>query len=310
MRIFVTGATGFIGLNVVRELIGAGHQVLGLARSDDGAQALVAAGAKVQRGTIEDLDSLRDGAAASDGVIHLAFNHDFSNFAANCEADRRAIEVLGSVLEGSGRPMIVTSGMATLAQGRPATEDDAPLPPSPAYPRASEVTGEKFVSRGVGVSVVRLPQVHDTMKQGLVTYAIAIARQKGVSAYIGDGRNRWAAVHVLDAARLYRLAIEKHETGARYHAVAEEGVSARDIAEAIGHGLKVPVVSISPEEAATHFGWLARFAALDLTGSSVQTQARLGWRPTGRGLIADLEEMDYSESAAYSAAATPVSASR
>jgi nucleoside-diphosphate-sugar epimerase len=293
MRVFVTGATGFIGSALVRELIDAGHRVLGLARSDAGAQSLIAAGAQVHRGSLEDLESLRSGAAAADAVIHTAFIHDFSRFAENCEADKRAIETLGAALEGSGRLLLVTSGLATVAEGRVPTEEDAPLPPSPSYPRASEETAERLLKRGVRVSAVRLPQVHDTVKQGLVSYVIAVAREKGVSAYVGDGFNRWAAVHVLDAARLYRLALEKQEAGARYHAVAEEGVPARNIAEAIGRGLKVPVVSKSPEEAASHFGWLERFAGRDLTGSSVETQRRLGWHPTGPGLIADLDRMDY-----------------
>ena len=292
MKTFVTGATGFIGSAIVRELIDAGHQVLGLARSDAGAKSLIAAGAQVHRGDLEDLESLRTGAAMSDAVIHTAFIHDFSKFAANCEIDKRALDALGSALEGSERPLLVTSGMATTAQGRLATEDDDP---SPEFPRASEATAEALVKRGVRASVVRLPQVHDTVKQGLVTYAIALAREKGVSAYVGDGLNRWAAVHLVDAAHLYRLALEKQEAGARYHAVAEEGVPARDIAEAIGRGLKVPVVSKSPEEAAAHFGWLGTFAGLDLTGSSLQTQRRLGWRPTGPGLIADLDHMRYFE---------------
>lgn len=289
MRVFITGATGFVGSAIVQELVHAGYQVLGLARSDAGARSLVAAGAQVQRGDLQDLESLRSGAAASDGVIHTAFNHDFSKFAENCEMDRRAIETLGSVLEGSERPMLVTGGLATLAQGRLATEEDAPLPPSSTYPRVSELTAEKLLTRGVRVSTVRLPQVHDTLRAGLVTYAIAVAREKGVSAYVGSGLNRWAAVHVLDTARLYRLALEKREAGARYHAVAEEGVPVRRIAEAIGRGLNIPVVSQSPEEAAAHFGFLAGFVGLDLTGSSVQTQQGLGWRPTGPGLIADLE---------------------
>ena len=289
MRVFITGATGFVGSAIVQELVHAGYQVLGLARSDAGARSLVAAGAQVQRGDLQDLESLRSGAAASDGVIHTAFNHDFSKFAENCEMDRRAIETLGSVLEGSERPMLVTGGLATLAQGRLATEEDAPLPPSSTYPRVSELTAEKLLTRGVRVSTVRLPQVHDTRRAGLVTYAIAVAREKGVSAYVGSGLNRWAAVHVLDTARLYRLALEKREAGARYHAVAEEGVPVRRIAEAIGRGLNIPVVSQSPEEAAAHFGFLAGFVGLDLTGSSVQTQQGLGWRPTGPGLIADLE---------------------
>jgi nucleoside-diphosphate-sugar epimerase len=293
MRVFVTGATGFIGSAIVQELIGAGHQALGLARSDAGAKSLIAAGAQVHRGDLQDLESLRSGAAKSDAVIHTGFIHDFSNFAKNCEIDKRAIEALGSALKGSERPLLVTSGLATVAQGRMSTEEDAPLAPSASYPRASEVTAEALLQRGVRVSVVRLPQVHNTVKQGLVTYAIAMAREKGVSAYVGDGRNRWAAVHVLDAARLYRLALEKQEAGARYHAVAEEGVPVRDIADAIGRGLKVPLVSKSAEEAAAHFGFLGMFVSRDLIGSSVQTQRRLGWRPTGPGLITDLDRAHY-----------------
>jgi nucleoside-diphosphate-sugar epimerase len=310
MRVFVTGATGFIGSVIVRELLDAGHQVLGLARSDAGARWLGAAGAEVYRGSLEDLDSLRGGAAAADAVIHTAFIHEFSKFKENCEIDKRAIEVLGSALEGSDRTMLVTAGLATVAQGRMPIEEDAPLPPSPAYPRASEVTAEKLLNRGVRVSVVRLPQVHDTVKQGLVTSTVALAREKGVSAYVGAGLNRWAAVHLLDAARLYRLAIEKQEAGARYHAVAEEGVLVREIAEAIGRGLNVPVVSKSPEEAAYHFGWLGIFAGRDLIGSSVQTQARLGWRPTGPGLIADLEQMRYLEPSADGVSAASARVSR
>lgn len=301
MKIFVTGATGFIGSVVVQELIGAGHKVIGLARSDAGAKSLAAAGAEVHRGDLQDLDTLRSRAAGSDGVIHTAFVHDFSKFAENCEIDKRAIEVLGSALEGSERPLLVTSGLATLAQGRMPTEEDAPLPPSRSYPRASESTAEAFLERGVRVSVVRLPQVHDTVKQGLVTHLIALAREKGVSVFVGDGTNRWAAVHRLDVARLYRLALEKQEAGARYHAVAQEGVPVREIAEAIGRGLKLPVVSKSPQEAAAHFGGLAVFAGRDLTGSSVQTQRRLGWHPTGPGLIADLDGANYFEQIAQAA---------
>jgi nucleoside-diphosphate-sugar epimerase len=294
MRVFVTGATGFIGSTLVRELIDAGHQVLGLARSDAGAQSLVAAGAQVQRGDLDDLDSLRSGAAQSDGVIHTAFKHDWSKFAESCETDKRAIEALGSALEGSHRPLLVTGGAAALVQGRPATEEDPAIPPSDSLPRVSEPAGLSFVERGVNAAVVRLPQVHNTVKQGLITYLVTLAREKGVSAYIGEGLNRWAAAHVLDVARLYRLALEKCEAGARYNAIAEEGVALRDIAEVIGRGLKVPVVSKSPEEAPAHFGFLAMFAGRDLIVSSKLTQERLGWRPTGPGLIADLEQMRYS----------------
>ncbi|HVU47175.1 MAG TPA: SDR family oxidoreductase [Terracidiphilus sp.] len=294
MRIFLTGATGFIGSAIVPELINAGHQVLGLTRSEAGAQALIAAGAEVHRGSLEDLESLCSGAAMSDGVIHCAFDHDFSNFMANCEKDRRAIEALGDALAASDRPLVITSGtgMGSSVPGQPATEEhfDANHP----NPRkASEIAGASVAERGVNVSVVRLPQVHDTVKQGLISYAIAVAREKGVSAYVGDGLNRWPAAHVLDVARLYRLAIERAEAGARYHAVAEEGVPVRNIAEVIGRGLNVPVVSLTPEEATAHFGWLAMFAGMDLPASSAQTQERLGWRPVGPGLITDLEQMHY-----------------
>ena len=293
MRVFLTGATGFIGSALVPELINAGHQVLGLARSDAGAQSLIAAGAEVHRGDLEDLESLRRGAAQSDGVIHTAFIHDFSKFKENCEIDKRAIETLGSALAGSDRPLIVTSGVGGLTTpGRLATEDTDP-PVNSLMPRVSEATALGMISQGVSASVMRLPQVHDPVKQGLVTYLVAQAREKGISAYVGKGLNRWSAAHVLDVARLYRLALEKHETGARYHAVAEEGVPLRDIAEVIGRGLKVPVVAMSQEEAAPHFGWLTMFAALDMPASSTQTQERLGWHPTGPGLIADLEQMRY-----------------
>lgn len=291
MKVFVTGATGFIGIPVVKEVIAAGHKVLGLARSDAGAKSLVSLGANVQRGSLEDLDSLRQGAAAVDGIIHLAFIHDFSKFKENCEKDQHAIEAMGSVIAGSNKPLIVTGGLAGLgAPGRPATEDDV-IPPDFPFPRVSEQTA--LALKGVNASVMRLPQVHDTVKQGLISYVIPLAREKGISAYIGEGRTRWAATHVSDVARAYRFALEKNESGARYHAVAEEGVTMREIAEAIGKGLKVPVKSISPEEAQAHFGWLSMFASHDLAGSSAITRKKLGWNPIGPGLIDDLDHGSY-----------------
>ena len=301
MRVFLTGATGFIGSAIVPELIDAGHQVLGLTRSDAGAQSLIAAGAEVHRGNLEDLDSLRSGAAKSDGVIHCAFDHsafgnDFSKFVEVCEKDKRAIEALGDALRGSDRPLVITSGtgMGNAVPGQPATEDYFdPNHPNPR--KGSEIAGASVAKRGVNVSVVRLPQVHDTVKQGLITYAVQVAREKQASAYIGEGLNRWPAAHVLDVAHLYRLALEKHEAGSRYHAVAEEGVTMRKIAEVIGRGLKVPVVSLPQEEARAHFGWLAMFAAFDMPASSAITQQRLEWHPTGPGLIADLEQMHWHQ---------------
>ena len=292
MRVFVTGATGFIGSRIVPELIGAGHQVLGLARSDAGAQSLVATGAQVQRGDLEDLESLRSGAATSDAVLHVAFRHDWTRFPESCELDQRAIEAIGAVLQGSSRPFIVTSGVG-VAQGRAATEDDPPLS-SPSLPRVSEATAVALMERGVHASVMRLPQVHDTVKQGLITPLIAIARAKGVSAYVGDGHNRWPAAHVTDVARLYRLALEKGTARARYHAVAEEGVTLKEIATAIGRGLNVPVISISPEQAQEHFGFLGFFAGRDAHTSSAQTRAKLGWNPTGTDLLTDLGNMRYA----------------
>jgi nucleoside-diphosphate-sugar epimerase len=297
MRVFVTGATGFIGTAVVRELIDAGHQVLGLARSDAGAKSLIAAGAQVHRGSLEDIESLRSGAAAADGVIHTAFIHDFSNYGPAAEADRRAIETLGRALAGSDRPFIVTSGtLLVQRQGPLATEEDAH---NPNFPRKSEEAVLALAARGVRTSVLRLPpSVHGNGDHGFVPRLISIASEKGVSAYIGDGLNRWPAVHRLDAAHLYCLALEKSSVGARYHGVGDEGVPTREIATAIGRGLNIPVVSKSQEEAADHFGWIAMFFAMDGPASSAQTQERLGWRPVQPGLIADLNAEHYFEHAA------------
>jgi nucleoside-diphosphate-sugar epimerase len=294
MRAFVTGATGFVGSHVVKELIAGGHKVLGLARSDAGARTLAAVGADIQRGDLEDVESVKSGAAAADAVIHLGFNHDFSKFVENCKIDKIAIETLGSVLAGSDRPLMVTTGLAGLAApGQLATEDSF-VPPDFPFPRVSEQVTLALLSKGVRASVIRLPQVHNTLRQGLITLAIAVAREKGVSAYAGDGTSRWAAAHVSDVARLYRLALEKNEAGAKYHAIAEEGVRWLDIAETIAQGLKVPVVSITSEEAPAHFGWWGGLTSAGLSASSAITRKKLGWMPNGPGLISDLEQVDYS----------------
>ncbi|HEY2707362.1 MAG TPA: SDR family oxidoreductase [Caulobacteraceae bacterium] len=293
MRVFLTGATGFIGGAIVPELIAAGHQVLGLTRSDAGAQALIAAGAEPHRGELEDLDSLRSGAAQSDGVIHCAFIHDFSKFVENAEIDERAIGALGAALAGTDRPLIVSGGIGPWGQGGPVSEDDD-HPSEAGTPRVSEPAALAMLSQGVSAAVVRLPQVHDTTKFGLVSPLIEMAREKGVSAYIDGGQGRWPAAHVRDVARLYRLALEQHKAGGVYHAVGEAGVSLKAIAEAIGRGLKLPVVAIPPEEAGAQFGFFGMFASLDLTASSDLTQQRLGWRPTGPGMIADLDGKDWS----------------
>jgi nucleoside-diphosphate-sugar epimerase len=294
MRVFVTGATGFVGAAVVRELLGAGHQVLGLARSEAGAAALRTAGAAVHHGALEDLDSLRRGAAAADGVIHTAFNHDFSKFAANCEQDRIAIGALGEALHGSARPLLVTTGLLGLAPGRTARESDAAHVVSAAVPRASEQAAMALAEQGVHASVVRLaPSVHGEGDHGFVPMLIDLARRKGVSAYIGEGANRWPAVHRFDAARVYRLALERGARGERYHAIAEEGVPFREIAAAIGRRLAMPVTGVPAEQAAAHFAWFTLFAGLDAPASSAWTRAVLGWVPEEGTLLEDVDSARY-----------------
>jgi nucleoside-diphosphate-sugar epimerase len=296
MRVFMTGATGFIGSFLVPELINAGHHVAGLSRSDAGAEALTRAGAEVFRGDVNDLDRLRTAAEAADGVIHAAFNHDFSNLKQNSEDDRKVIQTLGDVLGGSDRPLVITSGtdLARSKTGGPVVETDDHIT-SAEFPRAaSEEAADALIARGARVMVIRLPQVHDARKQGRITWHIQTARQQGRVAYVGEGKNRVAAVHVSDAVRLYRLALEKGHAGTRYNAVGEEGVALRDIAEVIGARLKMPVESITRQEAPGYFGWMAHLAMIDLAASSALTRHQLGWNPTGPDLLTDLRNMDYN----------------
>ena len=296
MRVFVTGATGFIGTAIVQELIGASYQVLGLARSDASAQKLIDAGAEAHMGNLEDLDSLRSGVAQSDGVIHAGFIHDFTRFQEVCLVDKIAIETIGEVLAGSDCPFIVTSGTALVSPGKLATEDIIP-PFNPAWPRASEQTADAVAALGVRAAAIRLsPSVHgDEDKHGFIPILVNIAREKGVSAYVGEGLNQWNAVHRLDAAHLYRLALENAVPRTRFHGSAEEAITVKTIAEAIGKQLNIPVVSVAPEAAAEHFGWFSHMAAIDCPASSRRTQEQLTWHPTHSTLLADIENGIYTK---------------
>jgi len=295
MRIFLTGATGFIGSRILGELLAAHHDVIGLTRSETGAKALANAGAAAHLGTLEDPAALAKGAENADAVIHTAFDHDFTNFLANCEKDRQVITALGSVLKGSDRPLLITSGVGIGDPGNGELAREDVFDAHHFNPRiASELAGLEQLEAGINLGVVRLPQVHDTARQGLVSYYIELARQKGVAAYVAQGANRWAAGHVDDVAKLYVLAIDRAEPGARYHAVAEEGIAARDIAQTVATGLGLAAVSIPQGEAEDHFGWFAMFASANITASSVQTREKLRWTPKGPTLLDDLSAMDYS----------------
>lgn len=296
MRVFLTGATGFIGSHVIPELLARGHEVLGLTRSDDGARRLEAAGVEVHRGDLEQPETLASGAAAADAVIHCAFDHNFETFFANTTKDERVIAAMGEALAGTEKPILITSGVGigTPLNGGPATEDV--LNPRHANPRiATELAGAALIARRIDVRTIRLPQVHDTTKAGLITPLIAEARRAGAIAYVGEGQTRWSAAHVSDVAKLYVLALEKGEPGARYNASAEEGVTARAIAEAIAKASGLPIRSISPGDVERYFGWMAPFAALDMTASNAWTCERLGWTPGGADLLTDLAAMDYPD---------------
>jgi nucleoside-diphosphate-sugar epimerase len=303
MRVFVTGASGWIGSAVVSELIHAGHEVTGLARSDASAAAVQNAGAEVVRGSLDDLDALAHAAAAADGVIHTAYIHDFSQMEAAAATDRRVIETLGEALTDSGKPLVVTTGTGVLQPGRPVTEDDRHDPSTAGHPRReNETVALGLADRGVRASIIRpAPSVHGNGDHGFVARLVEIARQQGASGYVGDGANRWPAVHRLDAAQLYRLALEQAPAGTVYHAVGDEGVPTRDIAEVIARHLSLPLVSVDPDQAADHFGWLGAFFSWDAPASNALTRERLGWEPTQQGLIADLEVGFYFEPAGQTA---------